>query len=160
METENHDCMDSKTAVRYLIEHGEYPLHLPENFELWKELRIKQNDHSEDYINQRIKLIKYLWCIHAKSDILRAYSRDKIRTRDNKMTAKEEKEAIRIIKEAEELLKKTRDIDKYHNEGAHWWENKNILSDYVVYLSAVYQIPTYIMHGDHTNDTKPWWQFW
>jgi hypothetical protein len=76
------------------------------------------------------------------------------------MTAKEENEAKRIIKEAKELLNKARDIDKYHIESIHWWGNNIILSDYVSYISAVYQVPTVIMNGDHTKDAKPWWQFW
>ena len=158
MKTEYNNCVDHNTAIEYFIEHREMPLHLPEEFELWIECKIKQNEHSEDYISQRIKLVKYLYCKHAKSDILRAYSRDRVRVKNGKLTDEEEKEAIRIIKEAKELLNKKRDTDKYHHEGTHYWENRIILNDYVIYLSAMYQIPKCIMDDDYKQ--RKWWEFW
>lgn len=157
MKSECKDCLDSETAYKYYREHGEIPLHLPENFDLWVEFKIKPNEHSEDYTNRRIELVKYLYCELAKSDILRAYSRDRVRVVHDDLTDEEENEAIRIFKEAKELLNKTRDIDEYHHEGNHWLENDFILSDYITYLSAVYQIPTAIMRDDHK---KPFWKLW
>ncbi|RXA15654.1 hypothetical protein EQO05_14680 [Methanosarcina sp. MSH10X1] len=156
MRIKDEGCLESKEAYEYLFKYGELPLHLPDNFDLWVE-RMKQSEHSEDYINQRIKLVKYLYCKHAKSDILLAYSRDKVRVEYDKLTEKEEDEAIRIVKEAKELLNKTRDIDKYHQEGNHWLENKTTLNNYITYLSAVYKIPTHIMQ-DNYKKQKKWWK--
>lgn len=154
----DEDCLECKKAYEYYFKYGELPLHLPGNFYFWIE-RIKQSEHSEDYINKRIELVKYLYCKLAKSDILLAYSRDKVRVKYSEVTEEEEDEAIRIITKAKELINEAPDIDKYYSEGNNWWENKELLDDYITYLSAVYQIPVSIMWDDYKKNKKQW-KFW
>jgi hypothetical protein len=111
----------------------------------------------EAYIHtQNVALFKMvtIYCKLAESNILRAYSRDKVRAREGKVTLEEEEEARRIVKEAERLLDKTRDIDEYYHEGTHWWDNRMIISAYTNYLSTVYDFPVSIMT---TTPKKSFW---
>lgn len=158
MKKEPKTCLSCKEAYNYYFKNGELPLHLPDNFEIWAENMLK-NKHSENYINERIELVKYLYCELADSYILRKYSCNKSLVKSSSVPYDVENEAIRIIKEAEELLDKLRDVDEYYLEGNHRMENQHILSEYKTYLSAVYQIPEAIMKNKAPRAKKEW-KFW
>jgi hypothetical protein len=146
MKKEHKDCIDEQEA-------GNHLLHLPANFEHMKKL-LEYSEHSEAYRTERIKLIKYLFCRLADSDILHDYSLDIPLVKSGYIPPDVEEETKRIIKEAEQRLKETRDIDEFHHEGSHWMENNKILSQFKTYLSAMYQIPTAIMYE---APKKPFW---
>jgi hypothetical protein len=150
MGKEDKDYLDSKEATNYLIKYGIMPLHLPSNFENIKKV-LEYSEHSEAYKKERIKLIKDLYCKLADSDILRDYSLDIPLVKSGYVPPDVEEETKRIIKEVEQLLNKTRDIDEFHHEGSQWSENNDILSQFKTYLSAVYGIPEAIMYETPKN---------
>ena len=132
--------LDSKEALRHYCSYGELPLYIPGHIESKIE-RLKHSKHSDNYIKERIRIYKHLYCKLADSEKLRSHSRNFSPVKSGQVPDDIESEVRRIIKEAEDLLHKTRDIDTYHHESAHLWENQDILWTFKCYLSAVYGIP-------------------
>ncbi len=150
MKKEHKDCIDEQEATNYFLKYKVLPLHLPANFEHIKTL-LEYSEHSEAYKTERIKLFKYLFCRLADSDILHDYSLDTSFVKSGYIPPDVKEETKRIIKEAEQRLKETRDIDKFHHKDSHRMENDQILSQFKTYLSTVYGIPEAIMYETPKN---------
>ncbi len=154
MEKNHGNCLDSKEAYEYFFKHQEMPLYLTDYIKSKVE-QLKNSEHSDNYVKERIRIYKHLYCKLADSEKLHAYSRNSSLIESGKVPNDVEKEVWQIIKKAEDLLHETRDIDKYHLEGIHWMENREILWNFKDYLSVVYQIPVGIMI---TPPKKPFWE--
>lgn len=94
----NYDnCLDSKEAYEYFFKHQEMPLYLTDYIKL-KIKQLKKSEHSDGYIEKRIRIYKYLYCKLADSEKLREYSHNSSLIDSGKVPNDVETEVWQIIK--------------------------------------------------------------